>query len=140
MYRGCERDARCCPCLALSLIPCLRLLTASVARAQAARAGAVGLFENLAEVRVLVEVASLGHLGHAHPARPQQLREISEDYDLYKMAAAAGIDAKSYALRQAPGLLEFSDNTADYLRVRRELVGALEKANRAKWPDLKTAN
>lgn len=50
------------------------------------------------------------------------------------MAAAAGIDAKSYALRQAPGLLEFSDNTVDYFRVRRELLEALEKANRARRP------
>lgn len=64
--------------------------------------------------------------------RYEQRREISEDYDLYKMAEAAGIDAKSYALRQAPGLLEFSDNTGDYFRVRRELLEALEEAPAAR--------
>lgn len=60
------------------------------------------------------------------------LREISEDYGLYQMAEAAGINANSYALRQTPGLLEFNDNTADYFRVRRELLEALEEANRDK--------
>jgi len=64
--------------------------------------------------------------------RYEQLREISEDYDLYQMAEAAGINAKSYALRQSPGLLEFNESTADYFRVRRELLEALEKANRDK--------
>ena len=60
--------------------------------------------------------------------RYEQLREISEDYDLYTMAAEAGMDARSYALRQAWSLTKFSDNTADYFRVRRELLSALEQA------------
>lgn len=64
--------------------------------------------------------------------RYEQLREISEDFDLYRMAEAAGIDARSYALRQAQSLTEFSDNTADYFQVRRELLEALEQANRAR--------
>jgi len=64
--------------------------------------------------------------------RYEQLREVSEDYDLYKMAEAAGIDARSYALRQARSLTEFSDNPADYFQVRRELLKALEQANRAR--------